>query len=63
MATSPMLQAVLLFQHHQNTTPFLPHTGVLAREAEGTLGQPAPANQPPAPAKVEETSKNEVENG
>ena len=58
MATNPMMQAVLLFQNHQNTTPFLPG-GVAARAAEGTLGQSAPA--PVLAAKPAE-EKNPIDN-
>ena len=29
MATNPTIQAVLLFQHHQTTTPFVPIPGVV----------------------------------
>lgn len=32
MASNPMLQAVMLFQHHQTTTPFAPVPPVAARD-------------------------------
>ena len=55
MATTPMLQAVLLWQHHQTTTPNLPHRGPGggAAQAEGTIGRSIPAEETPAPEKVE----------
>ena len=55
MATAPMLQSVLLFQHHQTTTPNLPHNGPGGGlgQAQGTLGRPIPAEEAPAPEKVE----------
>lgn len=34
MATNPMLQAVMLFQHHQTTTPYLPIQTTSVAQAE-----------------------------
>jgi hypothetical protein len=53
MATTPVLQAVLLWHHHQITTPNLPRQGPGggARQASGTLGRPMPADEAPAPEK------------
>ena len=43
MATNnhPMLQSVLLFQHHQTTTPFMPNV------SRGAQGLAVPTKQPP----------------
>lgn len=55
MATNPMLQAVLLFQHHQTTTPYEPiELKPLARGSPHSAGteppQPFdPVYQPGAP--------------
>ena len=40
MATNPMLQAVLLFAHHQVNTPYMPHPGVATTPAQG-IAKPA----------------------
>ena len=56
MATNPTLQSVLLFAHHQNTTPYMPHvTAGTRRQPQGTLGQSAPAEQP-KPGQEEENA-------
>ena len=48
MATSPMIQSVLLFQHHQTTTPFLPHvtreTGLSAAKSKEEKEEPVEEN-------------------
>ena len=41
MATNPMLQAVLLFQHHQTTTPFMPPPPPVP--GAQAMAKPAPA--------------------
>ena len=53
MATNPMTMAVLLWQHHQTTTPYMPQPNI-AQQAAGTRGRSAPADRPPAPEKVDE---------
>jgi len=58
MATNPMTQSVLLFSHHQTTTPFLPHQTVQPQAAEGTLGRSSPAH---AAKPVEEKEPKETE--
>jgi hypothetical protein len=65
MATSPVLQAVLLWQHHQTTTPYLPGataagptaaTAPLPEPAVEEVPAPAPA---PAPAWQEQPGQEE----
>jgi hypothetical protein len=69
MATNPMLQAVLLWQHHQNTAPYLPgavpagaaqpveDVGVSIPPWEGA--KPLEEKEPP----VEEVEEVEEEDG
>ena len=69
MASNPMLQAVLLFQNHQTTTPFLPVRDVAVARA---LTADMPQEKIPAPGassvdmakpKEEKEPKEEEENG
>ena len=61
MATNPMLQAVLLFQHHQTTTPFMPIQPV-SREA---MAKPQEEKNPPFDTEEDEAVVDDVdtENG
>ena len=45
MATNPTIQAVLLFQHHQTTTPFMPVPGV-PPALTSTATEPVPKTTP-----------------
>lgn len=54
MATNPMLQAVLLFHHHQVNTPYMPHQTVAATRA-------AASEAPTEEEKEDEEKKDEEE--
>ena len=67
MASNPMLQAVLLWQHHQSTTPYRPGTGGLAAATEPleNIEVSVPPAQSALPIEekepVEEVEENDVE--
>lgn len=60
MATNPMLQAVMLFQHHQTTTPFMPAPGVAPPDAvAGTADMAKPKEEKPEKDDTEENDEEE----
>lgn len=66
MATNPMLQGVLLWQHHQSTTPYRPGTGGVAAATEplenvGVSIPPPEAALPLEEKEAEEESNDEEE--
>lgn len=65
MASNPMLQAVLLWQNHQTTTPYFPIKGVPIASLTGSepiqtadMAEPKERKEP-----KEEEEENDEENG
>jgi len=58
----PNLQAVMLFQHHQTTTPFMPHAPGVGAAAFSAFAAPKDPKQDPKQADPDNEKEEEEEN-